>query len=262
MKSSRFEEKVVCRDELDDGVLGLLSIMFSDENLASEFVMKQLQTWKSNCDYSLVLMTRENLNLTSTINNICGLLSTSLLNKINCQFDEKDGSIVTPQDRMVCSICKNFGSIILSRTNSAVVRFVCENCAETTKLRTYSISDLIWNRRCNESSASQIATQSNTMKSIKSELDKVIGTKFDVIPSMMIVKKDDVTNTLTLSALFTMNKFRKGGYGERLIRFIPSFGKNFSISICTAGLESEYLFSKYIYKLLFNIYNYSVFLLY
>ena len=241
------EIKVASHNDIHKQAFGLLSFMFSDIYLSAEFVMKQLQTWSSNSDYSVVfIVTNPNLDLKRIIENAYKSLPKSLLNKICDQFSEKDCAYVSVQERMVCFYCKNIGSIILCRTNASIVRFVCEECHINLKTPTQFISDLIWSRRCNEYSSSRANTQSLVLKNIQVEIKESIGSIFDLIPAMMILKKDESLNILTLSTLFTTENFRKEGLGEKLIKFIPSLGNNMSISICTAGLESEYLFSKYL----------------
>lgn len=240
----KFVERTICREEIDESSFGLLAFIFSDEYLATIFVLNQLKTWKTNQSYELVFIAETNLDLPSFIASVLGLLPFSLFSKINQHFDVKDapnGGQV--RDRMVCFFCKNIGSIISARTASNSGRFVCEKCHEKGTYGTQPISDLIWSRRCNEGSLSQLNYYSQTVKGIQSEIDKVLGDIFKVIPSMMVVKKDMEADIITLSSLFSQKRFRKEGFGNKLVNYIPTMGLS-SVSICTAGLDSEYLFSK------------------
>lgn len=239
-----FVETIVCRDDFDKEFLGLLSFVFSDEYLATSFVIKQLLTWKSNHDYWLVLILEKETHLPSFVENVNSLIPRELFAKIEEQLIERDVLGSSNQDKIVCHYCKNYGSIISCRTTATSLRFICDRCQELNPVRTQPISDLLWSRRCNEYSNTQIISYSQTMKSIRKEIDQSVGKMFSIMPSMMIVKKEQHTKMLTLSMLFSNKTFRCEGYGQRLIKFIPSLGKNFSISICTAGLESEYLFSE------------------
>jgi len=242
-----FEERVVRREEFDDEFLGLLSFVFSDDNLASAFVIKQLLTWKSNQDYSLVFIVKKDLNLSSFVTKIRLLIPKELFTKIGEQCFEKGLSGGAVPDKIVCYNCKNYGSVVSGRTLSSSIRFVCEICLLQKQIGVQPISDLIWNRRCNEGSFSQMNTYSQLIKSIRRDVEKLIGNTFYVMPSMMILKIDMDTSVTTLSTLFSVKAFRREGHGERLIKFIPLIKQGFSISICTAGLETKYLFSELIY---------------
>lgn len=239
-----FTETIMCRYELDEDMLCLLAFIYSDEYLSTSFVFKQLQVWIVDPNYLLVCMCSPDTNFEELIKVVRSKVSVDLFKKMREQIDEKD---VHKQDRIVCSLCHNYGSIVSSRRICSTIRFVCEKCQETKEIGTQSISQALWSRRCNELSNNQLNSHLKEMKKIRSDLFDFVGNLFDVIPSIMILKKNYTTNILTLSALFSMRKFRKNGHGKRLIQFIPSIpftGTTFSISICTAELESEYLFSK------------------
>lgn len=236
-----FEERVVQRDLFNEPTLYLFSFIYSDEYLARDFVFEQLQNWINDLDYLLVFMTDKSLDLSAFIKSVCSPLKKDLFDKVK-QIEEKE-TVIT---KVCCSICKNFGSIISSRTTSSSVKFLCEICESLSSSGTQPITDLNWSRRCNEISSSQWSSRhTQIMKPIQTEISSCIEKSvFEVIPAIMIVKKDNDSKIFTLKALFCMDKFRNAGYGKKLIHFIPTLGDSYSISICTAGLESLFLFSK------------------
>ena len=237
----KFEERVVSREWFNEHALHLFSFIYSDEYLARDFVFDQLKNWSNDLDYLLVFMTKKRLVLESFINDVCFRLREDLFDKVK-QIEEKETFIT----KVCCSICKNFGSIISSRTTANSIKFQCETCETLSSSGSQQITDLNWSRRCNELSSSQWSSRrSNIIKPIQTEIGVCIEKSvFEVIPAIMIVKKDYDSKILTLKALFCMDKFRNAGYGKKLIHFIPTLGDSFSISICTAGLESLFLFSK------------------
>ena len=236
-----FEERVVRREWINEHALHLFSFIYSDEYLARDFVFDQLKNWSNDLDYFLVFMTKKRLVLESFINDVCSRLREDLFDKVK-QIEEKE-TVIT---KVCCSICKNFGSIISSRTTASCVKFLCEICETLSLSGSQQITDLNWSRRCNEISSSQWSSRhTQLIKPIQTEIGYCIEKLvFEVIPAIMIVKKDNNSKILTLKALFCMDKFRNAGYGKKLIHFIPTLGDSFSISICTAGLESLFLFSK------------------
>lgn len=240
-----YEEKVVLRDELSAEHFGFLSIVFSDENLANGYVLKQLQTWYTNPSCSLIFITKKSLDIGSFIEQLYQKLPEKLLTKIGNLCKEEYANNSSAIEKMVCYKCKNIGSIISSRLVTNPIRFLCEKCEQTENNQTQSISDLIWSRRCNECSNTQSITTFNVIKGIKCEIDELLNDSFVLVPSMMTVKQNTNLEIITLSSLFTIKKYRNYGWGDKLIKFIPSIWNNlFSVSICTAGLESEFLFSK------------------
>lgn len=236
-----FEERVVPRGLFNESTLYLFSFIYSDEYLARDFVFEQLKNWSNNLDYFLVFITENNLDLSEFIKSVCSPLKEGIFDKLK-QIEEKE-TVIT---KICCSVCKNFGSIISSRTISTSVKFLCEICENLSSSRTQPITDLNWARRCNEISSSQWSSRhTQILKPIQTEISSCIEKSvFGVIPAIMIVKKDNDSKILTLKMLFCMDKFRNAGYGKKLIHFIPTLGDSYSISICTAGLESLFLFSK------------------
>lgn len=236
-----FEERVVSRDLFDEDMLHLFSFIYSDEYLARDFVFEQLKNWSNDLDYIMVFMAENSLDLTSFINSVCSSLRGDLFDTMK-RIEEKE-TVIT---RVCCSICRNFGSIISSRTTASSIKFLCEICESLSPYGSQVISNLNWSRRCNEASNYQWSSRHTQIISpIQNELSRSIeNSVFEVIPSIMIVKKDNFSKIFTLKALFCMGNFRKAGYGRKLINFIPTLEDSYSISICTAGLESLFLFSK------------------
>ena len=242
----KYKERIVSRYEIAQSSFVLLAFMFSDENLSNEFVMKQLKLWQTKEEYSLVLISKKDVDILSFFERLHQMLPVHLLQKITKTYEEDNSINSTVQEKIVCYKCKNVGSIISSRLSQNPIRFVCEKCEQYEEKQTQPISDLIWTRRCNECSNSQANSYLNTIKNIKNEMNDILKNEFESIPAMMTVKKDDNLNLITLISLFTIKEYRKKGLGEKLIRFIPFIANNYSISICTAGLESEFLFSKFL----------------
>ena len=261
-----FEERVVPREWINEHALHLFSFIYSDQYLARDFVFDQLKNWSNDLDYFLVFMTEKNLDLELFINDVCSQLREDLFDKVK-QIEEKE-TVIT---KVCCSICKKFGSIISSRTTASSVKFLCEICETLSSSGSQPITDFNWSRRCNEISSSQwSARHTQLIKPIQTEIGyRIKKSVFAAIPAIMIVKKDNDSKILTLKALFCMDKFRNAGYGKKLIHFIPTLGDSFSISICTAGLESFFLFSKcinysitmYTYLLIFAFTYFSLHLL-
>lgn len=239
--------KEVFRSESIEQYFPLISLLFSDEVLSFDYVFKCLQNWNADTTFKFVVLSDLNCDVSIVFEEIYGNLSKELVNNIKSliPINERTKKI----DRVVCYKCKNYGSIICGRDPSvSQIRFICENC-KTSILE--PISDLVWSRRCGEISHSQYCKFESCIANIRDELFQVIETRTrlkDFLQSMMIIKNEKEVRLFKLLCLFTIKSHRGKKNGQRMIETIPLIvgDTNSMLSICTAGLDSFALFSKYI----------------
>lgn len=225
----------------------LLSLLFSDENLSFDFVFNCLQNWNTNTTFYFVVLSSHDCDISAVLKEICESLSPVLLEKIETLIPVHE--FAKKIERVVCYKCKNYGSIISGRDPSiSQIRLICEKC-KVSSLDT--ISDLVWARRCGEISQHQYKQFENVIANIRSKVFQVIDdvnqNVKEVLQSMMIVQSIKEVNLSKLLCLFTLKRNRGQKNGQQLIESIPKIvGDSISLlSICTAGLDSFSLFSKY-----------------
>ena len=240
------------RGEIDDSYLGLLAIIFSDDNLAFEFQLRQLNKWKQKESFKLVALVTEDISLQEQLEKIRNMLSDTVWENIKSLVTENTSIASTkPIERILCYKCRNYGAIVYSRVcQRGQARFLCASCRGNETRATDSISDLIWSRRCNEISQTAAISSNSIIKSLRSEIMNQLQEHFNFMPSIMLVSKEK-NRRLVLTSLFTIEKHRGYKFGERLIKCIGCLSNgNYSTSICTAGLDSDVLFGKFYYVLL------------
>lgn len=241
------EERIINRGEIDESYFGLLAIIFSDDNLAFEFQLRQLTQWKQNDNFKLVVLVAKDLNLQEHLQKIRNMLSDTVWENIKSLVTDNTFIEGTkPIERILCYKCRNYGSIVYSRLfQSGQARFLCAPCRENERKPTQEISDLIWARRCNEVSQSAAISSNLIIKSLRSEIINQLQEHFDILRSIMLISEEKNAR-LVLTSLFTIEKCRGLKFGERMIKYIEFLSNgNKSTSICTAGLDSEVLFGNF-----------------
>lgn len=236
---------IVPRSQEIGTYFSLISLLFSDELLSFDYVYKSLIEWQSDTNYCFIMVTENNSDIISILRNIYSKLNEDTIVKLNSLIP----TYVQQKkiERIVCYYCKNYGSVIAGRDPSITsVRFICENCENKS---TDNISDLVWARRCGEISQNQSRTHITLTANLRKDIFDIINNKEDsfYLRSIMIVyhiKEIDLTKLL---CLFTIKSYRGNGIGKHLIETIPQTINNLTsmLSICTAGLDSTSLFSKY-----------------
>lgn len=243
----------VFRSDGIEKLFPLISLLFSDEVLSFDYVFKCLQEWKTNTTFNFVVLSAIDRNVSLLLEEIYGNLSQELIDKMKSLITVNE--FVKKIERVVCSKCRNYGSIICGRDPSvSQIRFICEDC-RTSSLD--SISDLVWSRRCGEISHSQYKQFETCVANIRKELFQVMDSHAslkDILQSMMIIQNVKDVNLSKLLCLFTVKKHRGNQNGQHMIETIPLIigNPNSMLSICTAGLDSLALFGKYLQ--LFRIY--------
>lgn len=240
-----FEETIISREEIDESHFPFLAVMFSDENLAADFVLRQLINWKNDYNYELLFMMRNDFNLCVFLKERLQSLPSKITNKMKSLFYQEEKTNVSAViDKIVCYRCRNYGSLISSRLcQSGPTRFLCEECEKFEKKSVQPISELIWSKRCNECSNYAANCSFNSVKSLRTELKEELKNFCYFIASMMTVCQDQNLKMVILKSLFTLEEQRHLSFGRRLIEIIPNVvDQSYMISICTSGLNSEILF--------------------
>lgn len=243
--------KEVVRSDGIERFFPLISILFSDEVLSFDYVLKCLQEWKINTTFNFaVLSSNIDYDVSVVLEEIYGKMSPELIGKLESLIPINE--FARKIERVICFKCKNYGSIICGRDPSvSQIRFVCEDCRTSTL---DPISDLVWSRRCGEISHSQYKQSevfiTNTRNELFQVMDRHANLK-DILQSMMILQNINEVNLVKLLCLFTMKTHRGNQNGQNMIETIPLIirNQNAMLSICTAGLDSVALFGKYLHLL-------------
>lgn len=240
--------RVVNRSEGIDRFFTMISLLFSDEILSYEYVFKCLQEWRTNQTLNFVLFCDTKCDVSVVLEEIYGKLSPELIERLAMISVNES---VKKIERMICFKCKNHGSIICGRDPYvSQIRLVCEEC----KTSTVPISDLVWSRRCGEISHHRYKTFESSIANARNELFQVMDRHANlknILQSMMILQIINEVNLVKLLCLFTMKTHRGNQNGQYMIKTIPHIIDNQTamLSICTAGLDSSALFSKYLHLL-------------
>ena len=244
-------EKYLIKVDRRDGIeknFPILSLLFSDEILSFDYVYKCLLEWQLNPNIDFVVLSNIECDISSVFKDLYDILANEP------QFIQKTDLLIATtervikNDRMVCSKCKNYGSIISGREpNISAHKLICENCETSTLDR---ISDTVWSRRCGEIAYTTHKNKENNIQSMRKVLFKVMMENqrglTNNLQSMMIIDNVDEVNLSKLLCLFTIKEFRSNKNCKHMIEEIPviNSNKNSMLSICTAGLDSIALFGK------------------